>query len=122
MTPEQVSAELGALMPPYNTADYDAGKRVFNQCRACHTIAVDGGNRVGPNLHGVMGRPVGSVPGFSYSDSLQHAGFIWDPDKLDRWVSGPQAFIPGNRMAFAGVKDPVQRRNLIAYIMIEGSR
>src|SRR5262249_32145815 len=81
-TPEQAATEVAALTPPYNSADYEAGKRVFNQCRSCHAIEVDGGNRVGPNLHGLMGRAVGSKPGFSYSDALLHAGFIWDPDKL----------------------------------------
>ncbi|MBL8530822.1 MAG: cytochrome c family protein [Hyphomonadaceae bacterium] len=112
-------ARIAALAPPYNEASYEAGRRVFAQCRSCHTTAADGGNRVGPNLHGVFDRAAGAAPGFTYSQALQNADFIWDAEHLDNWLANPQTFLPGNRMAFAGVRDAVQRRDVIAYLMVE---
>jgi cytochrome c len=110
---------VAALPAPYNQASYEAGRRVFAQCRSCHTIDADGGNRVGPNLHGVFGREAGSVEGFTYSQAVQNAHFTWDAAHLDHWLANPQTFLPGNRMAFAGVRDDTQRRDVIAYIMVE---
>jgi cytochrome c len=119
LTPEQITAALAALPAPYNTADYDAGRRVFAQCRSCHTIDEGAGNRVGPNLHAVFGREIGSAPGFNYSQAVQDANFTWDADHLDHWLANPSSFLPGNRMAFAGVRDETQRRNVIAYLIVE---
>jgi cytochrome c len=112
-------AEIAALPAPYNAADYAAGQRVFAQCRACHTIEEGGPNRVGPNLHAVFGREIGSVSGFTYSQAVQDANFTWDASHLDQWLQNPQTFLPGNRMAFAGVRTETQRRDVIAYLMIE---
>ena len=112
-------AAIAALPAPYDEASYDAGRRVFAQCRSCHTIDEGAGNRVGPNLHGVFGREIGSVEGFTYSRPVQDANFTWDADHLDHWLQNPQTFLPGNRMAFAGVRDETQRRDLIAYLMVE---
>jgi len=127
-TPQQAAASseaqqvaVAALTTPYNAASYEAGRRVFAQCRSCHTIAADGGNRVGPNLHGVFGREVGTAPGFNYSQPVQDANFTWDAAQLDHWLANPQTFLPGNRMAFAGVRDETQRRDLIAYLMVESA-
>jgi len=116
---EEMQARIAALAAPYNEADYAAGRRVFAQCRSCHTIDEGGGNRVGPNLHAVFGREVGTAEGFSYSQPVQDASFVWDADHLDHWLQNPQTFLPGNRMAFAGVRDETQRRDLIAYLMVE---
>jgi cytochrome c len=113
---------VAALPAPYNEADYEAGRRVFNQCRSCHTIEADGPNRIGPNLHGVFGRQAGSVEGFNYSEAVKGASFTWDAAQLDQWLQAPQSFLPGNRMAFAGVRDETQRRDLIAYIEVAGAR
>lgn len=120
-SPEQIQAALAALPAPYNAANYEAGRRVFAQCRSCHTINAGGQNRVGPNLHGVFGREIGSVEGFNYSRPVQDADFVWDGDRLDHWLANPQTFLPGNRMAFAGVRDEAQRRDLIAYLMVESA-
>ncbi|MES1159008.1 MAG: cytochrome c family protein [Terricaulis silvestris] len=119
MTPEQIQAALSQLPAPYNTANYDAGRSSFAQCRACHAI---GSNRVGPNLAGVFGRTAGTAPDFSYSDALKNAGFTWDAEHLDHWLTNPREFLPGNRMAFIGIRDEAQRRNLIAYLMIESKQ
>jgi cytochrome c len=116
---EEMQARIAALPAPYNAASYEAGRRVFAQCRSCHTIDVGGGNRVGPNLHGVFGREIGTAEGFNYSQAVQDASFIWDAEHLDHWLQNPQTFLPGNRMAFAGVRDETQRRDLIAYLMAE---
>ncbi|QGZ94988.1 c-type cytochrome [Terricaulis silvestris] len=116
---EEMQARIAALPAPYNEASYEGGRRVFAQCRSCHTIDAGGGNRVGPNLHGVFGREIGTAEGFTYSQAVQDANFVWDADHLDHWLANPQTFLPGNRMAFAGVRDETQRRDVIAYLMAE---
>jgi cytochrome c len=118
-TPEAIQTALAALPAPYNAADYEAGRRVFAQCRSCHTIDEGGGNRVGPNLHHVFNREIGAAEGFTYSAAVQAADFTWDASHLDQWLANPQTFLPGNRMAFAGVRNETQRRDLIAYLMVE---
>jgi cytochrome c len=121
-SPEEIQAALAGLPAPYDAANYEAGRRVFAQCRSCHTIEAGAPNRVGPNLHGVFGREVGSVEGFTYSQPVRDADFVWDAAQLDHWLANPQTFLPGNRMAFAGVRDETQRRDLIAYLMVEAGR
>lgn len=118
---EEQQAKVAALAAPYNEASWDAGRRVFAQCRSCHVIQAGAPHRVGPNLHAVFGREVGTADGFTYSQAVQDADFIWDADHLDHWLQNPQTFLPGNRMAFAGVRDETQRRDLIAYLMVEAA-
>ena len=118
---EELQAKLAALASPYNEANYDAGRRVFAQCRSCHVIQAGAPHRVGPNLHAVFGREIGTAEGFTYSQAVQDANFVWDADHLDHWLQNPQTFLPGNRMAFAGVRDETQRRDLIAYLMVEAA-
>lgn len=118
----EMQAAVAALPAPYNEAVYAAGRRVFAQCRSCHTIEAGGANRVGPNLHGIIGRASASAAGFTYSDALRGANFTWDSEHIEQWLANPQTFLPGNRMAFAGVRDATQRRDLIAYLSIEGAR
>ena len=113
------SAEFAALPAPYNTADYARGKRTFKLCQSCHLTAEGAGNLVGPNLHGLFGREAGSVEGFAFSDALEEADFVWEPVHLDEWLANPRAFLPGNRMSFAGVRKPEDRLGLIAYLMVE---
>lgn len=113
-------AQMAQLPAPYNEADYAAGRAVFAQCRSCHVIdPAGGGHRVGPNLHGVFGRKIGGAEGFNYSQAVQDADFTWDAAQLDHWLANPRTFLPGNRMAFAGVQDETQRRDVIAYLMVE---
>lgn len=116
---EEMQERIAALPAPYNEASYEAGRRVFAQCRSCHVIEAGAGHRVGPNLHGVFGREIGTAEGFNYSPAVQAANFTWDAGQLDHWLQNPQTFLPGNRMAFAGVRDETQRRDLIAYLMVE---
>lgn len=116
-----MQARIAALDAPYNAGDFDAGRRAFAQCRSCHTANQGGGNRVGPNLYGVFGREIGTAEGFAYSQAVQDADFTWDPAQLDHWLENPRTFLPGNRMAFAGVRDETQRRDLIAYLLVTTS-
>ncbi len=98
------------------TADAAQGKRLYLQCRACHTLEAGGINTVGPNLHGLFDNAVGQAEGFAYSDALLESGIVWTPETLDRWLARPSDFLPGNRMIFAGVSDPADRADLILYL------
>lgn len=121
--PEPTAAEkqalLAALPAPYNTADLANGKQKFGMCRSCHTIVPGGANMTGPNLHGVFGRKAGEVASYKYSDAVKNAGFVWDADHLDKWLAEPRTFLPGTKMSFAGLKDPKDRVDLIAYLKVE---
>jgi len=98
-------------------ADAQAGARGFGQCAACHSIAAGGADRNGPNLHGVYGAPIAqNRPRFGYTDALQAQRGVWDDRRLDRWLADPRADVPGTTMTFAGVRDPLARADLIAYL------
>jgi cytochrome c len=101
--------------------DADAGKKVFNQCRACHVLDQTT-NRVGPHLGGVFGRKAGSVEGFSYSDAMKNSGITWDEESLAKYLKDPKGAVPGNKMAFAGVKKDDDLKNLIAYLKEETAK
>lgn len=92
------------------------GEQVFKRCVACHTIDKGGANGIGPNLHGVVGRPVASHAGFSYSSAMKAKGGVWDVAALDTYLEAPMKAIPGTRMAFAGVYDPLDRKALLLYL------
>ncbi len=99
-----------------NAADAKAGKEIFSRCAACHTVTKGGPNGLGPDLFGVVGRKAGSRPDFGYSPAMKNAGFKWTPQKLDAYIAHPAQVVPGNRMAFAGIPDPKQRADVIAYL------
>ena len=92
------------------------GAQIFKRCVACHTIDKDGRNGIGPNLHGVVGRPVAAHPGFGYSAAMKAKGGVWDEAALDAYLEAPLKNLPGTRMAFAGVIDPADRKALILYM------
>ncbi len=101
-------------------ADGDAakGKKVFNKCKACH-VADEAKNKVGPSLHGVFGRKAGTVEGFKYSDAMKESGVEWSEETLAEYVKKPKEFIPGNKMAFAGIRKDDQIEDLIAFLKEE---
>jgi cytochrome c len=94
--------------------DASAGKLVFMQCAACHSI--DGSTRTGPTLKGIIGRKAGSVADFHYSRAMKRVAIVWDAATLDAYLSHPQQQIPGNTMPCAGIADAKQRADLVAYL------
>jgi cytochrome c len=94
--------------------DAAAGKKVFEQCAACHTV--DGESPVGPTLKSIVGRKAGSIAGFRYSRVMKSSSVVWDERALDAYIADPQAFMPGNLMPFAGIMDAGERASLIAYL------
>lgn len=103
------------LMTEPAVADGNAvrGEELYNgRCIACHSPDV---NRVGPRHRGVLGRQAGSLADFNYSKAVRNSGIIWDEQALDRWLTNPQAFIPGQRMNFR-VAVPQDRADIIAYL------
>lgn len=98
------------------TGDPEAGAQAFLVCSACHSVAPDGAALIGPNLYGVVGREVGSVAGFDYSPELKAVGGTWTPERIDHFLADPNAFAPDTRMGLAGIADPVERANLVAYL------
>jgi cytochrome c len=109
---------LAALPAPYNTGDLANGESKFALCSTCHTVVAGGPNMTGPNLHGVFGRKAGTAVGFNYSDALKATGWTWDAAHVDTWITDPKAALPGTKMTFAGLKDPKDRTDVIAYLMI----
>jgi len=112
---------VGAASGPARAdGDPAAGEKAFRQCRSCHAVEPDK-NRVGPSLHGVVGRKAGSAPGFAgYSEGLKGAGFVWDDGRLDAYLTNPKALIADSRMSFAGLSAAEERANVIAFLKTLG--
>jgi cytochrome c len=92
--------------------DAGRGKSLYAACMGCHSLDE---NDVGPMHRGVVGRRAGAVPGYAYSAALKASGMVWTPTNLDRWLSGPQALVPGAKMFFQ-VPNPQSRADIIAYL------
>lgn len=105
--------DLGTLL---TAADAARGQRTAQVCAACHTFVQDGPNRVGPNLHGIVGRPVAAYPGFTYSPALAGTGGRWTYESLDRFLTSPSRTVVGTKMTFAGLRNPRDRANVIVYL------
>ncbi len=112
-----LAASTGASMPASAQDDEAAeGSKIFKRvCFLCHT-AEAGKNKIGPSLFGVVGRKAGSVPGFSYSEAMKSSGIVWDEQKIDEYIADPRKTVPGNKMAFAGLKKAEERKEVIAYL------
>ena len=114
-------AALALVLVPsmaFAEGDPDKGKKVFNKCKACHFVDKEK-NKVGPYLKGVVGRKAASVPNFKYSKAMKakaEEGLVWTEENLAKYLKAPKKFIPGNKMAFAGLKKDEDIANVIAYI------
>lgn len=110
--------DLGTVLA---AADPAAGEKVFAKCGTCHTINSGGANGIGPNLFGVLGKPIGKhAAGFAYSSDLSGHGGNWDYANMDAWLKSPKAFAAGTKMSFAGLSKPEDRANVIAYLKANG--
>jgi cytochrome c len=89
------------------------GEEIYTRCLACHTLAH---NRVGPRHCGLFGRKAGSVTNYAYSTAMKKYGVTWSEETLDRFLENPLKTVPGTKMGYAGVKDPQERADLIAYL------
>lgn len=94
--------------------DAAAGAVVFKRCAICHSTT--GAISIGPALNGVVGRPSASLPKFTYSKAMTSKSIVWDKTTLDKFLTGPQAMVPGTKMAFAGLSNAKDRQDVIAYL------
>ena len=96
--------------------DVDIGKKVYKKCAACHSIAQDGGNKIGPKLYNVVGRATGSISDYKYSKALASYGKEWTFEELNSFLIKPSTWIKGNKMGFAGLKKDEDRASVILYL------
>jgi cytochrome c len=103
------------------SADVAKGEQVFKKCAACHNADQGGANALGPNLWGVVGKPHAAHPGFAFSDALKGVPGTWDFKALDTWLANPKKYAPGTKMTFAGLGNPQDRADVIAFLNSHGS-
>ena len=114
----------GAFTRGASAQDADAGARVFNQCRACHTINQGGRSGVGPNLYGIWDRAAGSIEGFRYSAPMREkatGGLVWNEANLRAYLTDPKSVVPAGSMAFAGLRNEQQLNDILAYLQRAGT-
>ncbi|WP_424932207.1 c-type cytochrome [Amaricoccus macauensis] len=120
----RTSLVLAGLLAGISTSalaqgDAEAGEKVFRKCKACHMVGEGAKNRVGPTLNGVVGREIASVEDFNYSDAFMEKaseGMVWDHENLAGYLTDPKGYIPGNKMAFAGLRKEEDVADVIAYL------
>lgn len=106
--------ESVVLLAALAAGDPKAGEAVYSRCLACHSLER---NRTGPRHCGLFGRRAGTAPGFEeYSDAMKRSSIVWNEKTLDRFLADPMKTVPGTTMTYAGVKDPKERADLIAYL------
>ena len=104
---------------PAQEGNAEAGGDVFKKCRACHDVGPAAKNKVGPLLNGIIGRKVGTIDGFAYSEANKKAGangLVWTDEVMFKYLENPLSFMPSTKMAFAGLKDEQDRKDVIAYL------
>ncbi len=107
--------EASAFATLVAAADPAEGEKVYRKCAACHVVD-DEVNRVGPHLYNVVGRDIGGVDGYGYSDALAGMDGVWDADALNAWLENPNEFAPGNKMSFRGLRKEEERAAVIKYM------
>jgi len=117
---EAATEEVVELPVLLAAADIEAGEKQTKKCQACHTFEKDGANKVGPALWGIVDRTIAGLSGYEYSEPLkEHAnadGDLWTYANLDHFMANPKGFVPGTKMAFAGIRKPEDRADLLAYL------
>jgi len=110
-------ASSPALSQAPQSAENPSGQQAFNNaCRTCHMVK-EGDNRLGPNLHGIVGRKAGALPDYGFSSAMKEAGFVWDEEKLDRFMANPDEVVPGNSMKpYGGVSSGDERKKIIGFL------
>jgi cytochrome c len=115
---------IALVASPALAQDATKGERVFKRCAACHNVDSDK-NKIGPHLVGIVDRKAGSIDGFKYSSSLMkkaEEGLVWTKENLDAYLESPKKFIPRGKMAFAGLRKPDERADVIAYLEEAGKK
>lgn len=120
-SPDDETAVVEPIANRLAKADVAKGQASFAKCAACHSITQGGANGVGPNLWASMGKPHGHVAGFAYSDALKAVPGNWTFEAMDAWLASPRKYAAGTKMTFAGLSDPQERANVIAYLNAQGS-
>ena len=110
---------IAAAGAAHADGDSARGEKKFEECAACHSLT-DGDNRVGPSLHGVIGRKAAALDDFRFSPALKRSAITWTPDTLEAFIADPQKTVPANRMPYAGMPDAGDRADLIAYLVKAG--
>jgi cytochrome c len=110
---EEKPVDLATMM---KTADIDRGMKIFKKCASCHSIGKGEAARVGPNLYGIVGRKRGSFAGFNYSQAMKEKGGNWDSESINAFITKPKEYLPGTKMAFAGLKKPQDRADVVLYL------
>ena len=98
--------------------DAEAGKAVFNVCKACHAIGEGAKTQVGPALNGLIGRKSGSIADFNYSDAMKNSNLTWDEATFAEYIANPKAKVPNNKMLFAGIKDEQKIKDVTAFLKL----
>jgi cytochrome c len=109
-------ALLAGAVSGAQAADAAKGKEIFKRCVICHSDTKDGGNKLGPNLFGVVGRKAGAVADYSYSAPLKNSKLVWTEANLAKWTAGPARLVPGTKMVFPGISSKNQQADLVAYL------
>lgn len=118
LAPLLATAILAVSVGYASAADVKKGKRVFNKCKACHSL-VAGKKGIGPSLHGVFGRTAGTLEKYKYSKAMKAAGAggkVWNEETITAYLANPKKYIKGNKMAFAGLKKKSDQENIIAFL------
>ncbi|MDE1973662.1 MAG: cytochrome c family protein [Hyphomicrobiales bacterium] len=110
------AASSQALDSLLATASAEHGAQISKQCQICHNLQEGQGAKIGPDLYGIVDRPVASAAGFKYTSALKAKGGKWTFAALDKWLTDPRADVPGTAMTFAGLSSDKQRADLIAYL------
>ena len=105
-----------------STGDFERGRKLFIQCRACHSLRLGEPHKVGPNLYGIFNSKAATREGFNYSDEFIASTIVWNFSTLNLWLEKPYVLIPGNRMVFSGMNKEKDRLDLIAYLHQETSK